>query len=684
MTVTKTQPQIISVAIDIPLYQTFSYTHDTQLANGQRVLVEFQHKKVVGFVWHEANSTPPNPDSLKPILEVYSEIIPADIIALIKFCTGYYHYPIGGVVFNAMPKVLKQAKAIKYRATPARDPRAKPEDDVIPVIPAHRHCEPGKPGVAIPLNSEQQNIFDNISKHLNQFYPSIIYGITGSGKTELYLQLINEVLKQGKQALVLVPEINLTPQMLERFQTKFSDKNIAILTSHATSRARYLGYLAAQNGSADVIIGTRLSVFTPFANLGLIVVDEEHDQSFKQNDSLRYHARDLAIWRASQLNIPVILGSATPSLESLYNYKLGRYHLYRLNSRAVTNAALPKIELVDLNFHPAKNGLTKVVVDALTDRLKRKELSMVFINRRGYSPILSCNECAWVSTCKQCSTTMVYHKINHNLKCHHCGYTVSVPTKCPSCNSQYLQALGDGTQKIETIINEIFPTARIYRIDQDTTNTKSAWYDLYTKIHNHEVDILIGTQMLAKGHDFHNLTLVVGLNIDSGLYSYDFRAGELLFTQLTQVAGRSGRGDKKGQVLLQTKYPGHELYQYLAAHDSAGFINYLLLQRKNLHLPPYTHYAIFRASGKEITKVIDYLQSVVKLMQKIAVKGVTINHAVPSVIQRLKNKERAQILIQSTGRQQLHMLFDKLLPLLQQMKPKYSITFNIDIDPYEV
>ncbi|HLX52695.1 MAG TPA: primosomal protein N', partial [Aquella sp.] len=656
-------------------------------ANGQRVLVEFHHKKVIGFVWNDDKPIKPFGATLKPILEIYPEIIPASIIALTKFCADYYHYPIGGVVFNAIPKILKQAKQI-----PGSSPRM--TVDASPrmtsyVNPIHRHCEPSHAcvlcnGVATQMTSEQQSIFDDICKHLTHFYPSIIYGITGSGKTELYLQLITEVLNNGKQVLVLVPEINLTPQMLDRFKLKFNDKKIAVLTSHATAKTRYLGYLAAQIGEADIIIGTRLSVFTPFANLGLIVVDEEHDQSFKQNDGLRYHARDLAIWRASQANIPVILGSATPSLESLYNYKLERYHLYRLNKRAVENATLPKIELVDLNFHQTDRGLTRVVTDALRQRLERKELSMVFINRRGYSPVLSCNECGWVSTCKQCSTTMVYHKVNASLKCHHCGYTVSVPKKCPTCGSQHLQALGDGTQKIETIIGEIFPDARIERIDQDTTSTKNAWKDLYTKIHNHEVDILIGTQMLAKGHDFQNLTLVVGLNIDSGLYSYDFRASELLFTQLTQVAGRAGRGEKKGQVLLQTRYPGHELYQYLVAHDFSGFINYLLSQRKNLHLPPYTHYAMLRASGKKIDQVMDYLQSVVKLMQKIAIPGVTIYPAVPSIIQRLKNKERAQILVQSVERRQLHNLFDKLIPLLQQMKPKYAITFSIDVDPYEI
>lgn len=665
---TKNVQKIISVALDVPLYQTFSYTYHIPLAHGQRVLVEFHHKKVIGFVWHEDKPDIAAVQKLKPILEAYPEIIPIDVCALIKFCAGYYHYPPGGVIFNAMPKVLKLAKPINLRTS------------------KNNLAQLSKPAAAYDkvLNEEQQAIYAEICNNLDHFHPAIIYGITGSGKTELYLRLIDAVLKKARQVLVLVPEINLTPQMLERFNSKFFDRNIIVLTSHATAKTRYLGYCAAGNGTADIIIGTRLSVFTPFAKLGLIIVDEEHDQSFKQNDNLRYHARDLAIWRANQNNIPVILGSATPSLESLFNYKLGRYHLYRLNNRAVINATLPRIELVDLNFYPTSNGLTDIVIDAIALRLRHKELSMVFINRRGYSPILSCYECGWVSQCKQCSTAMVYHKVNASLKCHHCAYTISVPESCPTCHSRYLQALGDGTQKVEAQIESLFPQAKIFRIDQDAINTKGAWQELYNKINNHEVDILVGTQMLAKGHDFHNLTLVVGLNIDSGLYSYDFRSGELLFTQLTQVSGRSGRGEKNGQVLLQTRYPKHELYNYLAAHNFSGFVNYLLLQRKNLQLPPYTHYAIFRAQGKNIDRVIEYLQSVVKLMQKISIKEVIIYPAVPSVIQRLKNKERAQILIQSPDRKILHSFFDKLIPLLARMKPKYSITFSIDVDPYEI
>lgn len=663
---------ILSVAVDVPLYQTFSYTHDEQLLQGQRVLVEFHHKQVIGFVWQDATSLPQDTIVLKPILTVYPEIIPPDICTLIKFCVNYYHSPVGVAVFNAVPKIFKQTKSLNYDYL-AKTVNAK-------IVAAQRE---GK--VIHRLNHEQQAVFKDICRHLRNFYVAIIYGITGSGKTEVYLRLIEAVLKQKQQVLVLVPEINLTPQILERAKTKFADKKIAILTSQVTPLARYRGYCSAYAGSTDIIIGTRLAVFTPFANLGLIVVDEEHDQSFKQNDSLHYHARDLAIWRANQLNIPVILGSATPSVESLFNYKLGRYKLYRLKRRAVEDAALPKIELVDLNFHKTdEHGLTQVVINALRQRLEHKELSLVFINRRGYSPLLSCHECAWMSQCKQCSTTMVYHKANYILKCHHCGHTISVPSSCPSCHSQYLETSGDGTQKIETSLLQLFEGARIFRIDQDTIHTKSAWHELYTKVHNHEVDILIGTQMLVKGHDFHNLTLVVGIDIDSGLYSYDFRASELLFTQLTQVSGRSGRGAKKGTVLLQTKYPHHELYKYLVAHDFSGFVNYLLLQRRSLHLPPYVHYALLRASGGSIERVIDYLQAVGKLMQKIATRNVTIYPAVPAVLQRLNNKERAQILIQSTARQALHELFSKLVPLLQQMKPRYAITFNLDIDPYEL
>jgi primosomal protein N' (replication factor Y) (superfamily II helicase) len=658
---------IVNVALDIPLYTTFSYTSETKLTLGQRVLVEFGNRKVIGFVWDTEAQTAET-SKLKPILQVYHECLTKDSCDLIKFTANYYHYSVGSTIFTAIPKALKQAKPYIYK--PKKQPKISKKSRTTKII---------------TLNQEQSDIVEQVTLKFATFHPSILYGVTGSGKTEVYLELIARMIAQGLQVLVLVPEINLTPQMLERFSARFNGQNITVLTSHTTGKGRNDGYFMAQNGETQIVIGTRLSVFTPFKQLGLIIVDEEHDQSFKQNDTLRYHARDLAIWRANKANVPIILGSATPSLETLYNYKLERYRMYKLISRGVSTAVLPHMELIDVNTYPAMHGLTDKSIKELSKNLANNELSLVFINRRGYSPIISCYDCGWIGRCKRCSTTLVYHSSNASLKCHHCGYSTNLPHQCPKCNSQHMQVLGEGTQKIEAYLSKLLPSARIYRTDQDTVSGKKAWDELYGKIHNHEIDILVGTQMLAKGHDFHNLTLVIGINIDNALFSYDFRASELLYTQLTQVSGRAGRGEKAGRVFLQTRYPEHELYKYLLEHDFSGFVNYLLQQRKALNLPPYSHYAIFRASGQRIEQVLDYLSAVNQLMHKIIdANNFIIYPPVPSIIQRLKNKERGQILIHATNRNLIHQMFNSLIPLLQQMKPRYAIKWSIDVDPYDM
>ena len=661
---------IVNVALDVPLYTTFSYMSEAKLTLGQRVLVEFGNRKIIGFVWDTETSNI-SPDKLKPILEFYPECLTKNTCDLIKFTANYYHYPLGATIFTAIPKALKQAKPYIYK------PRKQ-----------SKSTKKSQTTKTIILNPEQQQVVEQVILKFGTFHPCILYGVTGSGKTEVYLELIARVINQGLQVLVLVPEINLTPQMLERFSAKFSGQTITVLTSHTTDKGRSDGYFMAQNGESQIVIGTRLSVFTPFKQLGLIIVDEEHDQSFKQNDTLRYHARDLAIWRANRAGVPIVLGSATPSLETLYNYKLERYYMYKLVSRGVDTAVLPQMELIDINTYPATHGLTDKSIKELSKNLANGELSLVFINRRGYSPIISCYDCGWIGRCKRCSTTLVYHSSNTSLKCHHCGYSTNLPKQCPKCNSQHMQALGEGTQKIEEHLGKLLPSARIYRTDQDTVSGKKAWDELYAKIHNHEIDILVGTQMLAKGHDFHNLTLVIGINIDNALYSYDFRASELLYTQLTQVSGRAGRGEKAGRVFLQTRYPEHELYTYLLKHDFSGFVNYLLQQRKALNLPPYSHYAIFRASGKKIEQVLDYLSAVNNLMHKIVdekhARDIIIYPPVPSIIQRLKNKERGQILIHAVNRNLIHQMFNDLIPLLQQMKPRYAIKWSIDIDPYDM
>ena len=743
-TVIPFSPLYVNVIVDVPLYAEFTYiynyncinlpqnsdlshnanlSHDLNLSNnvnlpqiGTRVLVEFGTKQVIGFIWRTnvaLESLEFDLAKLKPILHVFNDILPQDMIDMVTFVSKYYHYPIGQTLFTAIPTLLRKKKnddvvldklykkqydnqynndsnnrknQIKYNQTlPDGIKLNEIKQDDIKDIKS-----------ACVLNTEQTNIVKDIIQKLNTFYPSVLHGITGSGKTEVYLELIATVIERGLQVLVLVPEINLTPQLLKRFSTRFSVGIIYILTSNVNENNRLFGYRSAINGDAKIVIGTRLAVFTPFKSLGLIIVDEEHDQSFKQNEGLRYNARDLAVYRANYLKIPIVLGSATPSLESLYNHKLGRYYLYELHKRAVAGADLPKIQLIDLQRIAASampGGLSDVVIDAINDRIKQHELSLIFINRRGYAPLIRCYECGFVSRCKNCSSNMVYHNYKKSyLKCHHCGKVDSIPIKCPECGSQHLQALGNGTQKIEEAINTIFPTARIFRIDYDTTNTKDAWDTLYHKINNHEVDILVGTQMLAKGHDFPNLTLVVGLNLDSGLYSYDFRATEFLFAQLMQVAGRAGRGSKAGLVMLQTYYPRHELYQYLCRHDFSGFADYLLEKRKILQLPPYSNYALFRASHPTLTGVMKYLNYIFEIMQKIIqqnIQGKMQNEIylyppVPCVMQRLKNQERGQILITSINRMQLHNFLENICTKISLLKPWYGIRWHLDIDPLDL
>jgi primosomal protein N' (replication factor Y) len=694
------------VVLEIALNKTFTYKSDAELDIGQRVLIEFINKKVVGFIWQQLSLSQIDYsiDKIKPILHEFNECLTNDVIEIVKFINKYYHYPIGQSLFAAIPSLFRKSQIINldypktvclinkdhelfnkkisdkqkklYELLQHQNLNIEYDNNTISNIDITNNT--------IALNNQQQKVVDEISTKFNSYVPTLLYGITGSGKTEVYLELIRLVINNGKQVLVLVPEINLTPQLLDRFKRRFPNINMHILTSNINDKQRVIAYLEASKGLSHVIIGTRMAIFTTFKSLGLIIVDEEHDSSFKQNESLRYNARDLAVYRAKSYNIPIILGSATPSLESLYNYKIKKYLLFKLSSRGIIGAQLPKIKLIDLNVVKISDGLTNIVLDAVKARLNNHELSLIYINRRGYAPVISCYECGWISRCKNCSTNMVYHSNNKLLKCHHCGLGSKLPVACPKCNSKYLQAVGQGTQKIEEVLTEHFPEARILRIDQDTTNNKKAWDEVYNKVHNHQVDILVGTQMLTKGHDFHNLTLVVGLNLDSGLYSYDFRSTEFLFTQLMQVSGRAGRGTKNGEVLLQTYYPTHELYQFLLRHDFAGFANYLLKQRKLLRLPPYIFYVLLRASSAKIEYTMDFLQQVYIIMQQNKIDDIEVFQPVSSVMQRLKNRERGQILFSSANRNILHNFIDNVMPIIDKIKHKSDLLWHIDIDPIDM
>ena len=404
------------------------------------------------------------------------------------------------------------------------------------------------------MTNEQRAAVDSLRSADAGFTPWLLLGVTGSGKTEVYLQWVADTLACGKQTLLLVPEINLTPQLEALVRARFPETVLVSLHSGLNESERLHNWLAAQSGAAGIVLGTRLAVFTPLPRLGLIIVDEEQDASFKQTDGLRYSARDLALWRAKQRAIPIVLGSATPALETFHKALNGSYRTLALTQRV--NAMPPAIECVDTRREPLLDGMSQALLNALRETMKRGEQSLIFINRRGFAPVLMCPSCGWTSGCERCSAKLVLHLQDQRLRCHHCGHQERIPTACPQCGNQDLTPLGQGTQRIESALARIFPAARILRIDRDSTRRKHAWNEMRRQIHAQEVDILVGTQILAKGHDFPQLNLVGVINADSSLYSTDFRASERLFARLTQVAGRAGRGARRGQVLIQTEFPG--------------------------------------------------------------------------------------------------------------------------------
>ncbi|OHE59392.1 MAG: primosomal protein N', partial [Thiobacillus sp. GWE1_62_9] len=526
-----------------------------------------------------------------------------------------------------------------------------------------------------PATPEQQAALDALLPTLGQFGVHLIHGVTGSGKTELYLRLIDAVLANGKQVLVLIPEIALTPQLEQHFRRRFPGRRVNTLHSGLAEAARTRNWLVAPD--CDVLLGTRLSVFAPLPRLGLVVVDEEHDASFKQQDGLRYSARDVAIARGKQANVPVVLGSATPSLESYAQALSGRYRLIELKQRAISQARLPDIELVDLKHLPLDNGLSRPAVQALTETLARGEQGLVFLNRRGYAPALYCPSCAWVSPCPRCSARLVLHRTSHRLKCHHCGFETRIPPECPSCGNPDLKALGQGTQRLEETLSALLPTARIRRIDRDTMRPR-AWAELGEAVHGGEVDILVGTQMLAKGHDFPNMTLALILDTDGALYSPDFRATERLFAQLMQVAGRAGRADKPGRVLIQTAFPDHPLFRYLQRHDYPGYARELLAERKQLELPPFTRQVLLRAEATTMEAALAFLHRAAQLTPDDA--SVSVFGATPAPMARVANLERAQLLIQSAQRQALQAFVRDWRPQLDTIKPRIA-RWSLDVDP---
>lgn len=530
------------------------------------------------------------------------------------------------------------------------------------------------------LTGEQQHAVEAVT--VAQGYACfLLHGITGSGKTEVYVHLMHHVLQRGGQVLLLVPEINLTPQLENYFRSRFPDVNLISLHSGLSENERLHNWQQAQSGSAQIALGTRLSVFAELPRLALIIVDEEHDGSFKQQDGLRYLARDVAIFRASQRGVPIVLGSATPSLESYHNAQSGRYRLLKLSGRAQAEARLPSVRCVNTNQTVMHHGISENLLREISQRIARKEQSLLFINRRGYAPVLMCGGCGWLSGCKHCAGKMVLHLNDKRLRCHHCGYQLHVPHACPSCGDADLHPVGSGTQRVESVLQERFPEARILRVDRDSTRNKRAWQIMREQIHANEVDILVGTQMLAKGHDFPALTLVGVLNPDSALYSSDFRAAEKLFAQLVQVAGRAGRADKPGEVLIQTAFPDHPLFRALQTHDFEGWAAEQLAERQMAGFPPFVYQAMLRAEGKQETEVYAFLNqaraAAIGLKQGVEILGV-----VPAALSRRASHIRAQLLIQGAKRKGLQQFLRVWQPLLDEL-PAQKLRWSLDIDPLE-
>jgi primosomal protein N' (replication factor Y) (superfamily II helicase) len=729
---------IVRVALDVPLPTLFDYTVDegVEAEAGRRVIVPFRRRQMAGVVMECVATTDISPEHIKRVSQVVLDEarLSKELLDLLRFCSDYYHYPIGQTVLAALPVRLRSGKPVgskrilNYRLSAsgaALDLDAFPKRKVVQrriLVKLKEHpcniaqlkalsqtagaqlkvllqqgyvdpCEEMLPAAtahtfenAHTLSAEQQQAVDAVIA-AQGYGCFLLYGITGSGKTEVYVHLMHHVIQRGGQVLLLVPEINLTPQLENYFHSRFPDVELISLHSGLSEGERLHNWKLAQSGAAQIVLGTRLSVFAELPRLALIIVDEEHDSSFKQQDGLRYSARDVAIFRASQHAIPIVLGSATPSLESYYNAQSGRYQMLKLTGRAQAEAHLPAVHIVNTNQTVMHHGIGENLLHEIGKRIARKEQSLLFINRRGYAPVLMCAGCGWLSGCKHCAGKMVLHLNDRRLRCHHCGYQIRVPAECPNCGNADLHPVGSGTQRVESVLQERFPDARILRVDRDSTRNKRAWQNMRDKIHANEVDILVGTQMLAKGHDFPSLSLVGVLNPDNALYSSDFRAPERLFAQLVQVAGRAGRADKPGEVMIQTAFPDHPLFRALQTHDFAGWAASQLAERKLAGFPPFVYQAMLRAEGKQDHDVYRYLNdahsAAVALSHSMNPPGsVEILGVVPAAMPRRANHVRAQLLIQASNRKAMQ----QFLRVWQYSLDEYStkkLRCSLDVDPLE-
>ena len=729
---------ILKVALDTPLRRLFDYLPPLQStvepAVGARVRVPFGRQRLVGVITGTAADSDLPLTRLKPVLQVLdtTPVVDPALQGLLAWASEYYHHPLGEVLASALPRALRLGVAAAEReerwllteagslAAAAGEPRRATKQRA---LLAYLHAQgeasatalaerfgawreaaralmsrgwiasaevelqrPAAPAAAVrtpgpALLPEQAEAVAAITASLDRFGAFVLHGITGSGKTEVYLRVIEQVLRAGRRALVLVPEIGLTPQLLARFRERF-EAPMAALHSGLTEQERLAAWRDAFSGRARIVVGTRSAVFAPLPEPGVIVVDEEHDSSFKQHEGgFRYSARDLAVMRARLAAVPVVLGSATPALETLHNVSTSRYARLELSRRAA-QAQPPTLKLIDLRNHATRGGLATPAVLAIERHLAEEGQVLVFLNRRGYAPTLLCTACGWIAPCRECDARLTVHLGAGRLRCHHCGADLPLPERCPQCGFA-VKAVGQGTERVEETLGALFPAAAIARLDRDVVRRPQEAEGVMRRMSSGEARILVGTQMVTKGHDFPNVTLVIVLNADQGLFSTDFRAPERLAQTIVQVAGRAGRGSRAGEVLIQTEFPDHPLLTQLLADGYDGFARIALEERAEAAWPPFSRLAALRDSARSGEAALAFLAEARGLARHTPF-GVRLLGPVPAAMHKRAGRYHAQLLIESRERRPLHAFLDNWLPQVEQLKSARAVRWSLDVDPIEL
>lgn len=738
---TEVRSRLVQVALPLPARRTFDYQlrrEHRAVREGSRVRVPLQRREITGVVIGSATISSVPSGKLKTVSAVLDSepSIPSALLKFLKWAADYYHHPIGEVIRAALPATMRSTRSMQPRlptrysltlagrvALRSLSKQAIAQRRLLGALEevgdggllldaiTHLVARPAttlnllrdrgwiemnqnaedflltaakKAGPA--LNQSQRRAVEEIASALFKYVPFLLQGVTGSGKTEIYLKAAASVVASGRQALVLVPEIALTPQLLARFQEGLKG-TLAVIHSGLTNRERHIAWWAARQGLADIVVGTRSAVFTPLARPGLYIVDEEHDASYKQQDGFRYHARDLVVKRAHQDGVPVILGSATPSLESMENARRGRYRQLLLKQR-VRGAEMPKFQLLDLGLLPATSGITLPMLTALRLRLDRGEQSIVYLNRRGFAPVVLCSTCRWQARCDRCDVNLTLHRRSGRLRCHHCGASRDSPEQCLKCGESTLHPIGEGTQRIEDTLQKALPGVRVLRLDSDNTGNAASLAADLAQVRQGAIDVLVGTQLVAKGHDFPAVTLVCILNADSGLYSVDFRAAERLYQQLTQVAGRAGRADRPGQVLVQTRHPENVSFFRLTRHDFSGFVTAELDQRRLALCPPFFRFALLRAEALQPAVPLEFVSVAARVghqqLAGQAGQAVRLMDPVPSPMERRAGRYRAQLLVTSRTHAPLHRFLGNWLCDLEGLKLGRNVRWSLDVDPIEM